>query len=326
MAKNVPSTQPLETIDLSVAMEGLSAHSQRAYLRHIRAYLARFHDLKPRQIDIYHLSISFTSAALSPLTLRNWLGALKQQGLSGNTLAQARTAIIYLADLLADLGRANPDLPGALRRVKVPAAETGQRGLQWLTADEIKAVLAAVPQVPGLSSAAITRNRAIVTLIATTGLRREEVAHALWSDLVKMGGYWVLIVHGKGEQLRHVKLPSMALEAINAWQARHPLPEGDRPLFSQLLKGGVVTVSRLSPKAVWEIVETAARAAGLKHISPHVLRRSFARGAFESGAPFELIRQTLGHESVQTTERYVNAMLDLDHAATDIWADGLDGD
>ena len=71
-------------------------------------------------------------------------------------------------------------------------------------------------------------------------------------------------------------------------------------------------------------MEAAARAAGIKHISPHVLRRTFARGAFEAGSSFELIRQTLGHEYILTTERYVGAALELDRAATDVVADGLE--
>jgi integrase/recombinase XerC len=71
-------------------------------------------------------------------------------------------------------------------------------------------------------------------------------------------------------------------------------------------------------------VQQAAKAAGLPPISPHDLRRSFARGAYEAGVPFELIRQALGHSNIATTERYVNSVLELDHAATDIWANVLD--
>jgi integrase/recombinase XerC len=75
---------------------------------------------------------------------------------------------------------------------------------------------------------------------------------------------------------------------------------------------------------VWNVVQQAAKAAGLPRISPHDLRRSFARGAYEAGVSFELIRQALGHSSIATTERYVNSALELDRAATDIWANVLD--
>jgi integrase len=70
----------------------------------------------------------------------------------------------------------------------------------------------------------------------------------------------------------------------------------------------------------------AAKLAGLPRITPHDLRRSFARGAYEAGVSFELIRQALGHSNIATTERYVNSVLELDHAATDIWAGTLGDD
>jgi len=70
----------------------------------------------------------------------------------------------------------------------------------------------------------------------------------------------------------------------------------------------------------------AAKLAGLPRITPHDLRRSFARGAYEAGVSFELIRQALGHSNIATTERYVNSALELDHAATDIWAGTLGDD
>ena len=85
-----------------------------------------------------------------------------------------------------------------------------------------------------------------------------------------------------------------------------------------------MTTARITDKAVRLIVQQAANAAGTPTIAPHDLRRSFARGAYEAGASFELIRQSLGHSNIATTERYVNSALELDHAATDIWADALE--
>jgi integrase/recombinase XerC len=72
------------------------------------------------------------------------------------------------------------------------------------------------------------------------------------------------------------------------------------------------------------VVQQSAKLAGLPKVSPHDLRRSFARGAYEAGVSFELIRQTLGHSNIATTERYVNSVLELDRAATDIWANLLE--
>jgi integrase len=159
--------------------------------------------------------------------------------------------------------------------------------------------------------------------MVTCGLRRDEVAAACWADLARQGRNQILRVHGKGEKMRVVKLPDMALVVLEAWRAYHPLPEGKRPLFTRIWKGGTVTTSGITDKAVWIVVQQAAKAAGLQKVSPHDLRRSFARGAYEAGVSFELIRQALGHSSIATTERYVNSVLELDRAATDIWANSL---
>src|SRR5205807_10350949 len=88
--------------------------------------------------------------------------------------------------------------------------------------------------------------------------------------------------------------------------------------------GDTVTTDAITDRAIWMVVQQAAKAAGLPKISPHDLRRSFARGAYEAGVSVELIRQSLGHSNIATTERYVNSVLELDRAATDIWANILD--
>ncbi|HLY26852.1 MAG TPA: site-specific integrase, partial [Aggregatilineales bacterium] len=157
----------------------------------------------------------------------------------------------------------------------------------------------------------------------TCGLRRDEIATATWGDLGRQGGNLILRVHGKGEKLRTVKLPDMVLQAIERWKPHHPNPAPDRPIFTRIYKGGRVSSEAITDKAIWLFVIKAAQAAGLPRITPHDLRRSFARGAYEAGVSFELIRQSLGHSNIATTERYVNSVLELDRAATDIWAGTL---
>jgi len=159
--------------------------------------------------------------------------------------------------------------------------------------------------------------------MVTCGMRRDEIVTATWGDLSRQGRNAVLRVHGKGEKLRTVKLPDMAVQAIEAWKIHHPNPDGNRPLFTRIWKGGTVTSDAITDKAIWLFVIKAAKLAGLPRITPHDLRRSFARGAYEAGVSFELIRQALGHSNIATTERYVNSVLELDHAATDIWAGTL---
>ncbi len=315
-----------ETVNALVAMAGLSAHTQRAYQRWITRYLGEVNNIDRRTIKLKELNIELAINSLGPATLKAWLGQLKSKKLGKQSIMQAKASVVWLAQLMADIGRSEYSTASGLSRVKAPRAESGQREGTWLTQDEVRQLLRALRKLDSANSAAVARNSAIIIMMVTCGMRRDEIVTATWSDLSKQGRNAVLRVHGKGEKLRTVKLPDMAVQAIEAWKIHHPNPDGIRPLFTRIWKGGTVTTSAITDKAIWLFVLKAAKLAGLPRITPHDLRRSFARGAYEAGVSFELIRQALGHSNIATTERYVNSVLELDHAATDIWAGTLGPD
>ncbi len=67
----------------------------------------------------------------------------------------------------------------------------------------------------------------------------------------------------------------------------------------------------LSPQGIFYIVRDVAARACVGQVTPHDLRRTYARLSREGGASIEQISRTLGHSSVQTTERYIGALLEL---------------
>src|SRR2546429_211215 len=80
----------------------------------------------------------------------------------------------------------------------------------WLTQDEIRHMIRALRQIDTTDSPIVARNTAIIILMVTCGLRRDEVSGAHWGDLGRQGRNSILRVHGKGEKMRMVKLPEMA--------------------------------------------------------------------------------------------------------------------
>ena len=66
-----------------------------------------------------------------------------------------------------------------------------------------------------------------------------------------------------------------------------------------------------APCHAYTIVRDTARAAGLGEVRPHDLRRSYAQLSREGGADIDQIQKTLGHASIQTTERYLNTHLEM---------------
>lgn len=67
----------------------------------------------------------------------------------------------------------------------------------------------------------------------------------------------------------------------------------------------------LSAQSAYLIVLNAAKRAGLGIVRPHDLRRTYSKLSREGGAPIEQIQETLGHASIQTTQRYLGTMLEL---------------
>ncbi len=318
-----PPSRALETVNLAVAMAGLSLHTQRAYRRWIAQYLKEVGGLLPGDYDADAVEVPVILSVLGAANLKAWLGRLKVRKLGKQSIGQAKAAVVWLAQLMGDMERAEYEVAAGLSRVKMPRAESGQRSGTWLTVEEVRHILRGA-RASAKTPPAAARNAAVIALLAICGLRRDEITRICWGDLQKQGKNRIIGVHGKGAKLRQVKLSPAVADTIEAWRAYHPFGDEDNAvMFTRILKSGRVTQSQITDKAVWLIVQQAAFAAGLTNVSPHDLRRSFARGAYEAGATFELIRQSLGHSNIATTERYVNSALELDNAATDIWADAL---
>lgn len=316
----------LDSVNLETAMAGLSIHTQRAYQRWIRQYLHDVSDFDTVFFQPETMPIQTAITALGSANLKAWLGRLKADQLGKQSIGQAKAAVIWLAQLLADMERVEYNLAAGLSRVKAPRAEAGQRTGSWLTIEEVRHLLRGA-KASARTPPASARNAAILALLAMCGLRRDEITRLKWGDMQRQGKNRILAVHGKGAKRRQIKLAPVVADAVENWRTYHPDADNmTAVIFTQIRKSGAVTVHKITDKTVRIVVQLATDAAGLPGIAPHDLRRSFARGAYEAGASFELIRQSLGHSNVATTERYVNSALELDHAATDIWADVLSDD
>ncbi len=105
---------------------------------------------------------------------------------------------------------------------------------------------------------------------------------------------------GKGGKTRHVLLSAATwAELVTLRNGGDP----DSPVFPSRRGGG-----HLDPSAAWRIVRKAAARAGIDgNVSPHWLRHAHASHALERGAPVALVRDTLGHASVSTTNGYLHA-------------------
>lgn len=292
-------------LNIPERMKHLSLQTQVAYQRWIARWLADTYQINRKKVNLVAIRLEILTAALKPEHLRNWLEQLRQRNLSSSSIAQARAAVMWIAQHLAETEHTDYTVPGALSRIHTPTAREGDQHRTWLSKDQVQKVLEALVNIEG-KPALRARNLAMVVLMVTCGLRREELAAARWKDIQQAEGKTSMQVHGKANKERVIELPTIAVQTLEGWKKFHPMPQGENYIFVTLKPDGTPLPDRMSGHTVFMIIKEAGMRAGLDvTISPHDLRRSYARLAYEAGMDYEQLRQSLGHESAGTTQRYL---------------------
>ena len=147
------------------------------------------------------------------------------------------------------------------------------------------------------------RNRAIIEVLFSCGLRVSELVNLKWSQLYADERY--LRILGKGSKERLVPISNTALREIEnylPWRNSLKIKPGEEDYVFLNRRG-----AHLTRVMVLIMLKTQAEAAGIKKtISPHTLRHSFATALLEGGADLRAIQAMLGHESIGTTEIYTH--------------------
>ena len=193
-----------------------------------------------------------------------------------------------LGQVNAETYRRAADLEG-VKGERLPAG----RGL---TSGEISALFATCAQD---QTPAGVRDAAILTLLRL-GLRRQEVADLDVGNLDQQGE--TVKVFGKGSKERLVPLTGGAVEALVDWLNLR----GDDPgsLLLQVNKVGQVIRKGISSQAVYNVLTKRAAQAGIKELTPHDWRRTFAGDLLDAGADLVTVQKLMGHASPTTTARY----------------------
>jgi integrase/recombinase XerC len=147
------------------------------------------------------------------------------------------------------------------------------------------------------------RDRAILEMLYSCGLRVSELTGLDISEVDLSDG--MVRVMGKGGKQRIVPVGSRAVEAIREYLEERDELTGTGPLFLNT-RG-----DRINRRSVTRIVDThVLRIAAFKHISPHILRHTFATHMLEGGADLRAIQELLGHASLSTTQKYTHVGID----------------
>ncbi len=226
--------------------------------------------------------------------LQTFVATLYDLGISPRSIARiisgVRSFFTYL--VLEDYIPQDP-----MELLRTP--QVGQKLPTVLTIEEVNAIKdeadASIPEG--------VRNRAIIEVLYSCGLRISELTGLKFSDLFFDDGF--IRVEGKGSKQRLVPISPLVRKEVELYLAYRQQIEPQRGCqdFVFLSKRGK-PISRIT---VFHYVKQYAEMAGIqKNISPHTFRHTFATHLLERGANIRAIQQMLGHEKITTTEIYTH--------------------
>lgn len=335
--RGVPAAlrRPLgEEVEAAVQAAAHSEHSARAYRHAIGLFLEYLgaalggQALAQRVIEGKRHAWAFagdcaTLRRVEPSHLAGFRSWREAQGDSPNTASQREAAAIsflsvcYRDGILSDAQALAMGLRPYKGRLKRDRRPVGRR----LSREEVQALRAAASGETNKAA----RDLAILDTMLYAGLRVEEVARLRLDNLVQDGGRWWFVFRGKGEKTRRVKVHDQLYGSLSEWLKRRGLEvgRGEGPLFLNVHKGDAIGARPLNTASLNRLVAEYGAKAGLapergaNRLSPHDLRRTFARNAYDGGAPLPLIQAALGHADVSTTMQYIGAGEDPGGGAID---------
>jgi integrase/recombinase XerD len=262
--------------------QGASRNTLAAYRRDLRDFLGF---LSTRRL---------APSSVAPDDVVSWLERVRGRGLAPASVARRLSAVRgFYRHLLRE---------GAIRRDPTEHLDA-PRAARPLPRALSREAAGRLVEAPDTRRPAGVRDRAVLELLYATGMRASECLALRLEDVNLAAGY--AICTGKGARQRLVPVGAEAL----AWVRRYL--RDVRPGHTRRRDSGHLFVNprggALSRQSLWTLVQRAAAAAGLRrHVSPHVLRHSFASHLLEGGADLRSVQAMLGHADISTTQIYTH--------------------
>ena len=256
--------------------------------------LAR-HTLESYERDLTRLQewASGTGKQIAELTrpdLRKWIASLSRDGLAPTSIARAVSATRGFFKFLM--------LDGHIKSHPAEDLDTPQRFSylpKFLTEDEIDRLLAA----PNISTPEGIRDRAVLEVMYASGLRVSELVALKQADVDLLAG--LLVCHGKGSKERRVPLGKSSIHWLQQYAAVKA-GYGKQSFPNVFLHRGKPFTRHIA----WAMIKRHAERAGIKNVSPHTLRHSFATHLLQRGADSRSVQALLGHSDISTTQIYTH--------------------
>jgi integrase/recombinase XerD len=198
------------------------------------------------------------------------------------------------------------------RVLAIPNKRCTRAQIGFLTREEIDALLRA----PDLRTRSGRRDHALMLLAVQTGLRLSELT-ALRRDDIQLGTGAHVRVIGKGRKERATPLSKVTADVLRAWLRE--IDDDDDAIVFPSAHGTRLSADGVQYLLAKHVAQASQSCLPLrdKHVTPHVLRHTAAMELLQAGVERSVIALWLGHESIETTQIYLDANLQIKQAALD---------
>lgn len=277
------------------------------YKKGFKAYLQLEKSLSDNTVEAYlrdinkltdFLQANKTLKAPEEVTLKDLQKLIKwiaELGMNATSQARLISGIraFYKYCLLENISEKDPTILLESPKLKRILPDT-------LSFDEIEKIIEQID----LSKHEGGRNKAIIELMYSCGLRVSEVVNLKISQLYLDVGF--IRVLGKGDKERLIPIGKSAVKYVNIYKNKirvhMPVKQGHEDILFLNHRG-----TKMSRVMIFMIIKDLVKKAGIKkNVSPHTFRHSFATHLIEGGADLRAVQDMLGHESITTTEIYTH--------------------
>lgn len=273
---------------------GLSPQTLRSYYSAIEQYVLWI--CKTEEITTVDIDFSYFSKD----KIRRFLLYLEEnQSVSISTRNQRRSAIVSFLGYAKDFCPVYTNTYVEAQTIKVKKAPKPDKS--FLTVDEYKIILESID----ITSYNGLMHYLLITVLYDTAARVDEAVNMNFEDF-SFGKENSVIIYGKGSKYRRIYLTSHSVKLIKEYQARTSITKGALFLnkyHKRISDSGIDYVLKkyatIAVKAIPSLMQ--------KKVSSHTLRRSKATHMLLNGASLPVIQRFLGHESIQTTQAYLDA-------------------
>jgi integrase/recombinase XerD len=265
--------------------KSLSDNSTQAYLRDIEKLTQYLHEKRSAK----------KPSELKLKDLQQFIKWVTESGMTPSSQARIISGIraFYKYCSLENISKTDPTTLLEAPKLKRTLPDV-------LSFDEIENIIAQID----LSKPEGGRNKAILEIMYSCGLRVSEVVNLRVSQLYFETGF--IRVIGKGDKERLVPIGKSAVKYIKIYmkdiRIHIPVKKGNEDILFLNKRG-----TKLSRIMIFLIIKDLVKKAGIKKtVSPHTFRHSFATHLVEGGADLRAVQEMLGHESITTTEIYTH--------------------